>query len=533
VNWLAGKLPTDASLVSRRGYLILFALGSLAVVPFFSLYQTASINDEGIVCLGAYRLWLGQAIYTDFTTHFAPGTYFLTLLAYGLFGPSMWATRLVMALVAGGLALSVYALSVRCLSPRWALAPYFLFVCAGVTQWPILSYHWMGVLSFLLGTLALLRWTENPCPSTALMCGATTALTGWILQSEVAALLLLTCLVAAGWRAKMTARLIGFWMVGMLVTSLLLWAPILARTSVAEIYLQNVDWAINHNAEPGRAPYSLSHIGDRWKGFLRAFSQAKPSVEVAGWVVHSVSYLLVWSFNYVMFYPIFLLAAGYALKKTSAESFRLLVLAQLVSMLAWQSRQTLLYLNFLTPIYFILAIWLFRRWRRAGAIVAGLVCLVYAVGYGYQVKEAAGFRYPISTPRGVLYASGPDEAAIVQKTFQQAMKWTPPGTPAYCYPYAMGFFFLSGVTPVGRLPLVIPILGPDDEVPRLAQQLHQDQVEFIYKFTWSEDTLHAVPFVDQKRFWALVNEFDALILRGYEPVAELGNGKLYRRQPEP
>ncbi len=517
-----------------RVHLILFALGALSVAPFFFTYQSASINDEGVVSLGALRLWLGQSIYTDFTTHFAPGTYYLTLLNFWIFGPTVFAVRFTMAIIAGGLGLTIFLLARRCLPPRWAIVPYLLFLSAGVTQWPILSYHWCGILSFLLGTLALIRFTERPDDSSAALCGAGAGLAVWVLQSEAAALLLLTCVVAVLSRSFFRPRHLAFWLVGAIGTSSILWLPVLWSAPFSEIWLQNVDWAINHNAVPGGSPFDLSNITIRWDAFFEQVGSVPWSFQGVNWTVNSVAYLLVWSFNYALFYPVLILAVLLSLRKHERGGLQVLVWSQIALVLVWKSRQTLLYLNYLTPIMFILAAVLLHRLGRRGVPIAVFLCSIYATSYVYMFVDSGRYIFPIQTPRGTLYSSDPSEAQSLNHLYRVAAQWTPAGTRAYCYPYAMGFFFLSGVEPTGRLPLVIPILGPDDEVPGLARQLHDQKVEFIYYFPWSANALEAVPLVDRNRFDSLMESFNKMILEGYEPVVDLTEGAhLYQRTAHP
>jgi hypothetical protein len=493
----------------------------------------SSINDEGQVTLSALRMWSGEAVYRDFNSHIAPGTYCLTVLFYGLMGPTVAAARLLAALLTGALAMLIYLLARRCLPPLWALAPPLLFLCAGVTQWPILSYHWAAVAVFLLGTLALARWLEQPGRSAALACGASAALCGWTLQTEFGALLLTTAMLALLWRKRMTVAMIGLWLGSFAAVSLLLWAPIIVRAPVAEIWKQNVTWAVLHNGVEGRSPYSLHNLSERWEPFLAQAGPLPWSLPMLDWVLNSLSYLLVWSTDYGLFYPVLLASALLALRSEKGDAFRLLVLAQAGCALAWSHRQTLLYLNFLTPLFFILLICLLRRLGRLGALLATALFGVYAIGYLYQWREAAGFRYPIATVRGTLYSSDPAEADLMRQLFGTAARLTPPGTPAFCYPYAMGFYYLSGVKPVGPLLSVIPLLGEDEEVDRQVAVMQREKVEYIYRFPWSEQTLSTVPFIEERKFWSLVKSHDGQILEGYSPIADLRIGTLFKRKAAP
>ncbi len=524
-------LSKDRASGSTWYHLALFSLGCFSFLPFYRLFQVGSINDEGIIAVGAVRLLSGEALYADFYTHIAPGSYYLCLLAYSILGPTVEATRLLAALVTGGLGLSIYLLGQRVLGPRWALVPYALFLFCGVTQWPIFSYHWNGVLAFLLGTLALMRWYENSDRVEAgFACGATCALATWLLQSEAAALYLLTLLVTGLYWRRMTKKALCGWFIGLIGVSGLLWAPILWRATPAQIWQQNVLWALGHNASHGTSAYDPSGLLQLWSAFFGQLKTADHNLAVANWALHTLSYQLTWSCNYWLFYPVFLLVAVLVVKHEKDPMLRILVLSQTASILAWSSRQTMLYLNFLTPGFFLLFGYLL--WRFRAKIVAVTLCGVYGVAYLYQYIETRSFIYPIPTVRGVVYASNPQLAHSYTAILRKAMELTPPGTPAFCYPYAMGFSYLSGIAPVSPFSSVIPVLGEAEQTPQLVQVLESQKTPYIYYFPWSKDTLTAVPNVDQGIFWETVKESDRAILKNYAPIEEYGIATVYQRKPQ-
>ena len=503
------------------------------MVPFAQLFDPGSINDEGLIGMGAARLWFGDALYTDFTTHIAPGLYLLTLICFYLFGPNILAVRVLMALITGGLVLTVYLVSKRVVPGPYRFIAPGLFLCAGVTQWPILSYHWAGVLAFMVGVVALLAWNEKPTKFSAGACGGSFAFSCWMLQSEAAALLFLTALATLDRRKEMSRQDFLYWFLGFGAVSGLLWTPIFWRTSVWDVWEQNVLWAIQFNAVPGSAPYDVAAITTRWSGFWQPFSRAPWTAAVVWWAVQSVSFLLVWSINYLAFYPVLLLSTAVGWKYREERAFRLVIYGQLASCLAWQSRQTMLYLNFVTPLFLILLVYLGYRARKAGKVLLGLVGLSYLCAYGFWCREAGQYTFPIRTPRGTLYAKNPNLAGMMDRVYRVAEELTPPGSPAFCYPYAMGFGFLSGVRPVTRLLYIIPILGPDHLVPKVLEDLEQSKPPYIYYSPWGRDTLHAVPRVDQARFWSLMEDYNSRIQADYEPVAKVENIQFLKRRKEP
>lgn len=508
--------------------MLLFALGCASFYPFWAIFQMGSINDEGYVSVGAVRLLAGEAIYKDFFSHFAPGTYYITYLAYALLGPTVATTRLLAALVTGGLALSVYLIAKRVLLKNWAIVPYTLFLCCGVTQWPILSYHWLGVLGFLLGVLALLRWREQPDRfARGFSCGVSCAFTVWIILPEALALLLLTLIVAIIYRRLLGSKALAAWAAGFIILSALLWAPVLIRASIADVWQQNVLWAVGNNVSNSVVSYEPSAIFKQWAAFGQQLGTVPFNAAVGNWALQSVSYLLCWSCNYLLFYPVFLVAAFLIYKERPGSSHTIVVVAMLTHMLSWSSRQTMLYMNFLTPIFFILLVWLLQRY--SAKILGFLLLTFYLLFFSYQCLEAGSFIYPIKTVRGKLYASNLTLARVMNAFFQTSLQLTPPGSPGFCYPYAMGFTYLSGISPIGKLSSVVPLIGEADQLPLLLEAIEQHQLPYIYYFPLGKDGLHASASVNQEMFWKLIEEDNRKILKNYSAFKVFGDVVAYKR----
>lgn len=518
-----------ARLDQLRLPMLLFILGCASFYPFWAIFQQASINDEGYISVGAVRLLAGEAIFRDFFSHFAPGTYYLTYLAYALLGPTVAVTRFLVALITGGLALCIFLIGKRILGDRGAIMPYLLFLCSGVTQWPILSHHWLAVLAFLLGVLALLRWQESPAePARGLACGASCAVAFWIILPEAGALFLLTFLVAIIYRRLLTKRLLAAWLAGLVIFSALLWAPIVIHASLADIWQQTVAWALGHNVSGSILVYDPGAIFNRWIDFFKQLRSAHLSLAVCSWVLQSVSYLLCWSCNYLLFYPVFLLAVYLTYRKRPGSAHVLIVLAMFTHILSWSSRQTMLYINFLTPIFFILLAWILQRYK-ARILQALLICL-YLLFFIYQCTEASSFIYPIKTARGTLYSSSLQTARMQNQVFQAMSILTPPGSSAFCFPYAMGYTYLSGIAPVSKLSSVVPLIGEADQLPLLLEAINKHRLPYIYYFPFGKDMLDGIASVDEEKFWQIVDESNKEILSDYLLFKDFGFVLIYKRK---
>ena len=73
---------------------------------FFSIGNYYN-SDEGVILNGAWRMYNGDQLYTDFFSFIAPGSYWWTELSFLLFGPSYFSARIFSVLL---LALSVIAI---------------------------------------------------------------------------------------------------------------------------------------------------------------------------------------------------------------------------------------------------------------------------------------------------------------------------------------------------------------------------------------------------------------------------------------
>src|SRR5713226_5882930 len=76
----------EESFFDRRVAVLLFLL-SLAYLYLFRRY-TAMEPDEGIILQGAQRILGGQVLYRDFFSFFTPGSYYLLVLLFKIFGSS-------------------------------------------------------------------------------------------------------------------------------------------------------------------------------------------------------------------------------------------------------------------------------------------------------------------------------------------------------------------------------------------------------------------------------------------------------------
>lgn len=124
-------------------------------------------QDEGVLYYHYLRTHSGQLPYRDFFTGYGPVTLYLHAALFSLFGVSLDATRVFMALVHAFNGVLLYLVSRRIASVPYALVPPLLFFSQQPGDIADMAFHntpyplWYLVTYFLLAAWALLRAIET------------------------------------------------------------------------------------------------------------------------------------------------------------------------------------------------------------------------------------------------------------------------------------------------------------------------------------------------------------------------------------
>lgn len=473
-------------------------LSLLCNLPFW--LQAGGLDDEGVTSLGAVRVLQGEVPYRDFDTRHSPGSYYTAALGLAVLGPTVTGVRVLMLLNTALLGLALYGVARELLPGRWALVPWALFCWGGLTQWPILSYHWMATLAWLLGAWALLRgrWA---------LAGALVGLAGWYLQTEGVALGLGALLLAR----RQALRVVG----GAVASSLLLWLPVLVTAGPGLIWQDSVAAMATH-VPFNRSPYSLRHIVEPGEQLLAQW----PSGTLL-WKLNSLSYLGVWACKYGLYFPVLAWACWVGLRK--GGKLRELALLQVILTVALANRLDLLYQNYLTPLWYVLLVAVARDRRVAVPLV-----LLFGLQYGFLCADARNYRYPIQTPAGRLWSNDPARAEGLNQLYGVAHQITPPGTRTFAYPYAASFYFLSQTGNATRYPVLVPLLYPRSAAERAARE--REGCSVVYRFALAVDSVaNDYPTVSPGRFGEELRAFDQLLLQGYTLHGTAGPAQIWRR----
>ena len=97
---------------SRNDFLKSFAAFLfLAVTLYFFSIGNYYNSDEGTILNGAWRMYWGDELYTDFFSYIAPGSYWWTWLSFLVFGPSYFSARFFSIIILTASVLAVFRIT--------------------------------------------------------------------------------------------------------------------------------------------------------------------------------------------------------------------------------------------------------------------------------------------------------------------------------------------------------------------------------------------------------------------------------------
>jgi hypothetical protein len=499
---------------------LVFIIGLVALWPF-ALLLHAGLPDEGLVSMGCLRVYLGEVPYLDFVTRIPPGSYLVGAAFFALLGPTVEATRVLMVLNGALLGTLVYLVSRSLLPWPRSLFPWACFCCTGLTQYPILSHHWLADLGVLALVLCLQHWVERPAPRTAALAGLIVAVTGWILQSEGAALLL-ACLIVLGlYRASRQSWLV--FVLSVVGTSLALFSRELVLAGPAALWEYSVRETLAYHVSFNRSPYSLEYIIEPWRVFLLSLQKMPYTAEGCLWLLHSVLYLSVWAIQYVGFYPVLLISLYRLRSRGKSQPLVATVVLACVA-LATIGRQDMLYINFIAPLFYCLLFYHLPNRLGPQLLLVGL----YVFQFGFQLSELSQYRYLVQGRGGSLWSQDQAEAESLQRLLKYVASNSKLGDRALAYPYGQWFYLLSGTRPVSRYGTLLPRMFPQRASLADAQtSLAQNRTALIYRLSLSESALDSYPNVDRALFGRELEELDAALISPSRLRVRLVNASVY------
>ena len=457
-----------------RENLLLFVLGVLATVPYWSLYQ--DMDDEAAVAaLGAIRMLKGELPYRDWMTRHTPGTYFLTAGYYLIFGSGQFGTRSLMGVISSLSGLFILSCSRQITQSRLRYLPWVLWTCGSVAEKPELNHHWFGACSTLFTLYWVLRWALQPAARTPLWVGFSAALSSWFLQSNGLSSLLMVVLIWIRFRPAGLLRVIGAY----ILTDLVLWLPWLGYTH--EVWLNHFQILARHLAF-NRQAYTWQRLGELY-GFYRP-------LEFQAQTIH---FLAAWSqffrvcLQYGAYYILIALAWIVAEKRRDRKQ-----LALAYGCVAWALTtgycQTIDYLSYAAPAFQLAMLCLLVGKERLAAAWGA----VETAGWLFRACSLSlAFCYPIATRSGTYYSADPQEANSLNQLHAFVESHCPENSKALAYPYFSREYSLEKLSNPIQQAILLPWVFTDQEFIDCAEVLKRDRVPYILHRLLSEEAVLA------------------------------------------
>jgi hypothetical protein len=462
--------------VKRRRWLEGLGVFAVSLLYLRALPDCFSLFDEGIFASIAERLLRGEQLHRDVFTHYFPATFWLLKLLFEVAGCSVASLRVSLALLAAAAATAVWRLA----RDHTGAAPAVLagvsvtFVCYPL--WWMASPHWYSTFTALAVALLLRSAITATRPEPWLLAtGFASGLTLLFLQ-PVGAAVAVAVAAAVFWDGLWTSSMRdALWRVFVVGSGVLLplastfayfAAQGLLPTMLSETLLWNVhNYAGAFHIAYGVIPFGLSH--DLATSLARGFVAALPPVAYA-------TALAVVLRCYV----------GGRLQPRDRMLLSLLAIAVglLVGNLYYPD---IVHLAAAAPPGFAVLAALIERAvgasRSRSVLVAAWATMVCSIGVAAWRRSVHECPERLDTPRGRIAATAAS-ANDLRQFLAYVSSNVPPAAALFVYPYAPGYYFLTGHPNATRHEYLFPYLPgaqSESQLREVVADLEAKQPQFI------------------------------------------------------
>jgi 4-amino-4-deoxy-L-arabinose transferase-like glycosyltransferase len=444
----------------------MFALcAALYLLPFLRLIFIGS--DEGTLVDGAVRILHGQVFARDFFEVMGPGTFYILVALFKLFGATFLVARTWLFVTSLGTLLAMYFLTRR-VCPRYQLLPPVLLVSVYFsTMWPMLNHHVDSNFFALLSVLCMVLWQDvrksGLLLAAGVLCGVTTCILQpkgmlllfailvwlWVQQRRRSAWLSAIALVSGGYFSVVGATLLYFW----------------SRGALWDLIYMNFVWPSHNYGTLNTIRYAtgMNQFWSHWAGPIHSPLLSTP-----------VAVILIVPFLLVAALPALIIALGIPHGKDSLIPE--ILLYWLCGWALWLSeihRLDIAHLTSGSPLLVILCIHFLVEYRgkiadrflQLLAISAGALATVNLL-----IVLCA---HSVPTRVGAVGMFKPDPAIAFLDTHAAA------GSEIFAYPTCPMYYFLSGTTNPTRYSLLLYNYNTPSQFQDAIRVLDQHKVKYV------------------------------------------------------
>lgn len=522
--------------------ILIFFAGLLNLLPYFNQYN-ACINDEAILLHKAERILHGEVIYKNFFSHFPIMPYLLQNALFKILGTNMFSARLLMLIEGGIICLLIFLLSKHIFPLKIAWLPSFLFLTTGVPHWPIVSYHWISIIFMLISLNLILSWSSKKNKIYLYFSGISSGLALLSFPTEGLILFFFIPCIFLWERLKnknfpvmdsLYPAFLGYMTV---ITPFLLY--LYFTGAVEQFLMQNLFWALEEGISFNTSPFKLSYMQSWIKDFVLYYKEAQKEGNLTfSWLLNALSFLGIQILKYALFYPIIIAQLLFLWRDSSLSGDRkektyILFFALLLWIIMSSSRQTPLYLNYLTCLWYIsLVSLLFICIRNSLILRCTLVFLIamFLIHNFFSWSDSKRFIYPIYAPRGKLYSDHPEFAKDINRIIWHISSNTAENNYIFTYSFLPSFYFLSGRKNPTRYGVIVPIFSPRQIIYEAKSDIEKKKVPFIYVLPLNNRKQEDYPLIDEDKYKEESIWMNNTLLEGYKLNKRIGIFFIFSRK---
>lgn len=117
-------------------------------------------SDEGVILEGAWNLLNGRNLYIDFFEFITPGSFYLVLWVWKIFGASYWIAKLLSILIIFFSAVGIYKISNKLIISKWNNLLPFIFIFSSFS-WPIINHNTFNLFFIIWAIYFFILGLEN------------------------------------------------------------------------------------------------------------------------------------------------------------------------------------------------------------------------------------------------------------------------------------------------------------------------------------------------------------------------------------